>query len=280
MAKIYPDTNRFVDFYQAALDNIDLFDELQKHRDSLVLTEQTIAEFRRNRVSTLHWLIAQFKKTIDVGSPYTTSIIRTLPGYSDLTELLTAYRKKGDEVLEHLKQLIADEKKDPVAQKFLALAADAAVTKLKLTDQAIDRAHRRKLLGNPPCSPDKYSVGDEVIWELLLEHMKDDLIVVTKDHTYRDNLSLLREEYQQRTGKTLLLVTEEFSEALKAIGQVPTKELIEAEKKEQELPPFGWSNTFDAANVVQEIYRRQRNAAAAWMAAQNYPGFPPLLGPP
>jgi hypothetical protein len=30
MAKIYPDTNRFVDFYQAALDNIDVFDELQK----------------------------------------------------------------------------------------------------------------------------------------------------------------------------------------------------------------------------------------------------------
>ena len=64
--------------------------------------------------------------------------------------------------IEHLKQLSADEKKDPVAQKFLALAADAAVTKLKLTDQAIDRAHRRKLLGNPPCSPDKYSVVENV----------------------------------------------------------------------------------------------------------------------
>ena len=236
MAKIYPDTNRFVDFYQAALESIDVFDELQKYKHSLVLTEQTITEFRRNRVSTLNWLVTQFKKTIDVGVPYTTTVLRSLPGHKELTELLATYKKKGQEVLENLKQLIADEKKDPVAQKFLALAADAAVTNLKLTDQAIDKAQRRKLLGNPPCSPDKYSVGDEVIWELLLEHLSEDLIVVTKDHTFHENISLLSEEYQQRTGRKLLLVTEKFSEALKTIGQAPTQELIEAEKKEEQRP--------------------------------------------
>jgi PIN domain len=236
MAKIYPDTNRFVDFYQAALDNIDVFDQLQKYKSSLVLTEQTITEFRRNRVSTLNRLVTQFRKSIEVSSPYTTSILKASPGHKELTELLNTYKKKGQQVLEHLKQLIADEKRDPVAQKFLALAADAAVMKLKLTDQAVDKAHRRKLLGNPPSSPDKYSVGDEVIWELLLANLKEDLIVVTKDHTFHENLSLLSEEYEQRTGRKLLLVTETFSEALETIGQAPTKELIEAEKKEAERP--------------------------------------------
>jgi hypothetical protein len=282
MAKIYPDTNRFVDFYQAALDNIDVFDELQKYKGTLVLTEQTITEFRRNRVSTLNWLVTQFKKTIDVGSPYTTTVLRALPSHKELTELLAAYKKKGAEVLEHLKQLIADENKDPVAQKFLALAADAAVMNLKLTDQAIDRAHRRKLLGNPPCSPDKYSVGDEVIWELLIENMKEDLIIVTKDYTFHENLSLLTEEYQQRTGRTLLLVTEKFSEALKTIGQAPTKELIEAEKKEQEsLPPLGWlSPSMDYANnvVIQHAYRQQR-AVAALMATTPNQGWHPGMKP-
>ena len=152
MAKIYPDTNRFVDFYQAALESIDVFDQLQKHTGSLVLTEQTITEFRRNRVSTLNWLVTQLEKSIDVRSPYTTTVLRELPGHKELTELLASYKKKGQEVVGHLKQLISDEKKDPVAQKFLALTADTAVTKLRLTDGAIDRAHRRKLLGNPPCS--------------------------------------------------------------------------------------------------------------------------------
>jgi hypothetical protein len=235
MAKIYTDTNRFVDFYQAALDKIDVFDELQKYKGSLVLTEQTITEFRRNRVSTLNWLVTRFGKSLDVSAPYTTSLLKALPGHRELTELLDKCKKQGRTILEQLRQMIADEKKDPVAQKFLALAADGAVMKLKLTDEAVDKAHRRKLLGNPPSSSDKYSVGDEVIWELLLAKLKEDLIIVTKDHTFHENLSLLGEEYEQRTGRKLLLVTDKFGEALKTIGQAPTKELIEAEKKAKDI---------------------------------------------
>ena len=53
--------------------------------------------------------------------------------------------------------------------------------------------------------------------------MKDDLIVVTRDRTFHNNRSLLSEEYRRRTGKTLLLVTEKFAEALQAIGQVRRK---------------------------------------------------------
>jgi hypothetical protein len=283
MAKIYPDTDRFVDFYQAALQTIDIFDELQKHKISLVLTEQTVTEFRRNRVSTLKWLVTQFKKSIDIGSPYTTSILRALPGHKELIELLDRYKKKGNEVLEQLKHMIVDEKQDPIAQRFLALAADPAVTNLKLTNQAIERAHRRKLLGNPPCSPDKYSIGDEVNWELLIENMKDELIVVTKDHTFHENLSLLSEEYHHQTGRTLLLVTEKFSDALTRIGQSPTRELIEAEKKEQELPPLGWLDvdSYDAPNVMIRQANRRQNALYSstgsqssddgWLAATSAP---------
>jgi rRNA-processing protein FCF1 len=236
MAKIYPDTNSFIDFYQAAHENVDVFDELQKYKNSLVLTEQTVTEFRRNRVSILNQVVAQFEKSICL-RPYTTAIMKLLPGHEEFTKLLTDYKGKGKEILQHLRQLIADEKKDPVAQKFLSLAADAGVMKLKLTDQAIDKAHRRKLLGNPPRSSERYSVGDEVIWELLLDGLKEDLIVVTKDRTFHENLSLLSEEYGQRTGRKLLRVTEKFSEALKGIGQEPSRKLIETEEK---LPNFGW----------------------------------------
>jgi len=286
MAKIYPDTNRFLDFYRSADDKIDIFDELQKYTGNLVLTEQTITEFRRNRVSTLKNQATQFKERINSGGPHVTTVLQALPGHKELTESWATYTKKGKEVLKHLKQLIADEKKDPIAQKFLALAADAADPPLKLTDQAIDMAHRRKLLGNPPCSPGKYSVGDEVIWELLLGNMKEDLIVVTRDNTFHDNLSLLREEYQHRTGRTLLLVTDMFSKALKTIGQAPSKKLIEAEKKEQESwlqPGWRYSNSGDAANaVVQELYRHRKGLSAALIAAQSSPleqvgGFPPEL---
>ena len=55
MAKIYPDTNYFIDFYRVAKESFDILDELQQYKTSLVLTEQTVTEFRRNRVSTLNW---------------------------------------------------------------------------------------------------------------------------------------------------------------------------------------------------------------------------------
>ena len=32
MAKIYPDTNRFVDFYQAASEKLNVFDQLQAYK--------------------------------------------------------------------------------------------------------------------------------------------------------------------------------------------------------------------------------------------------------
>ncbi|CEF49241.1 unnamed protein product [uncultured bacterium] len=294
MAKIYPDTNRFVHFYRASEEKrLVVLDQLLMNKSSVVLTEQTVTEFRRNRVSELHKLANQFKakhfkNANDVVICPSTTLLRELPAHKELTALLVKCATKREEVVSQLEQLIAEEQKDPVAQKFLALAKDAAVTMLKLTNEAIDKAHRRKLLGNPPCSPDKYTVGDEVIWELLLENMKDDLIVVTEDRTFHENLSLLSEEYKTRTGRKLLLVTEKLSEALETIGQVPTEELIEAEKKEQQLlPPFGSMDSDDGAwhFAVQQNLARRNFSARYWQSATMpfdnevlpQPGLPPGL---
>jgi hypothetical protein len=130
MAKIYPDTNRFVDFYRTSSVKLVVLDELLKYKCSVVLTEQTITEFRRNRVSALNKLVKQFQQTNDVGNADKPALLLELPVHKELTELVFKYKKKREEVLRHLKQLMADEQKDPVAQKFLALAGDAAVTKL------------------------------------------------------------------------------------------------------------------------------------------------------
>jgi hypothetical protein len=127
--------------------------------------------------------------------------------------------------------LIADESSDPIAREVLALFADTAVQKFELDDAAIEKAHRRKLLGNPPCSPDKYTIGDEVIWELLLK-LREDLIIVTRDSTYDDHFPILRDEYKDKTGRNLLLITGKLSEAVQKIGEIPPEELLRAEEKE------------------------------------------------
>jgi hypothetical protein len=231
MAKIYVDTTRLIDFYRTVDDRIVQLDELQKFKDSLVLTEQTITEFRRNRANSLNQLSDQLKRKIEQAPA--AAIIQRF-AQKELTDLHQKYQKKGEEVLNYLKQLIEDEKKDPIAQIVLALSRDPAVTNLKLTEEAIENAHRRKLLGNPPSSPDKITIGDEVIWELLLAKLREDLIVVTGDGTYQENLPLLRDEYEQKTKSKLLLVTKRLSEAVERIGKEPTQELIETEEKEQE----------------------------------------------
>ena len=231
MTKIYIDTNWFIDFYREAQPKMNWLDDLSKEKDSLVITRQTINEFHRNRVATLKNVFNAFTNTVKVPSPHITALLRMLAGYEELESINKNYKKKSKEVLDNLLQVIEDEKKDPVAQKLFAIWDDAAVTKLEPLDELVDKAYRRKLLGTPPTSPNKKTVGDELIWELLLANMKEDLIVVTGDHTFLENKPLLQGEFSSRTGKTLILITEEFSSSLKAVGKTPSKKLIDVEKQ-------------------------------------------------
>jgi hypothetical protein len=239
MTKIYTDTNPLIDFYQAALDKIEVLDEITKHKATLVFTRQTINEFRRNRVATLIWLFAEFKKTVEVRNPYTTSILRSLPTHKELTSLLKEYKKKAAEVGDYLRRLIESEANDPIAQKLATLWSDAAVKIFETTDELVDKAFRRKLLGSPPTSPDKHTVGDELNWETLLENMTEDLIIVTRDRSFLHNEALLKAEFNFRTAKNLILITDAFSAALKAIGQTPSKKLLDAEEQFPDMP-FKW----------------------------------------
>ena len=66
--------------------------------------------------------------------------------------------------------------------------------------------------------------------------MKEDLIIVTGDRTFLENKTFLQGEFSSRTGKTLILITEDFSSALKDAGKIPSKKLINVEKQIKNLP--------------------------------------------
>ena len=259
MTKIYIDTNWFIDFYREAQPKMNWLDDLSKEKDSLVITRQTINEFHRNRVATLKNVFNAFTNTVKVPSPHITALLRMLAGYEELESINKNYKKKSKEVLDNLLQVIEDEKKDPVAQKLFAIWDDAAVTKLEPLDELVDKAYRRKLLGTPPTSPNKKTVGDELIWELLLANMKEDLIVVTGDLTFLENKALLQGEFSSKTGKTLRLITEEFSSALKAAGKTPSDKLINVEKQiaaKKNLPAdFMW-RTKGSGKHAASLYNR------------------------
>src|SRR3989304_9214476 len=231
MMKIYTETNWFLNFYRKALEDLAFLDALVKYKGTLIITRQTINEFLRNRVTTLKVVISEFKNSVDVRPPHTTALLRSLPAHEELKSITEDYKKKAKGVSDYLQQVIEDDKKDPVAQKLLALWTDPAVTILEPSDELVDKAFRRKLLGNPPTSSGKHTIRDELIWELLLANMKEDLVVVTGDRSFLDNKALLQEEFSSRTGRTLKDITEKFSSALKTAGKTPSEKLIKVEKQ-------------------------------------------------
>jgi hypothetical protein len=227
MPKLYIDTNKFVGFYESNHDSLVIFEALAESAGSLVTTEQTVSEFHRNRVNTLRWLVGKFKDSV-IFKPFTTSIMRAVPGHDELLRTADALKRPVRQVIDHLEEIIRDVAKDPVARGFASLYASPP---FPLTPELVVSAHRRKLLGNPPSSPDKHTIGDEVIWETLLANCRDDLIVVSNDRTFSDNSNLISKEFAARTSGKKLTVTETIRDGLKALGKKPSDQLIEREKQ-------------------------------------------------
>lgn len=240
MTKIYIDTNIFIDFYRASKNPISILDEIKKYSQYLITTSQTINEFHRNRILVLNKAIKDFQKSSNF-QPFCTSLIQHLPEFNDLIKVCKEAEKKSLLIINKLE----DAKKrelDSIAVKFDAMFLHPTTIEIPLSDQLIKKAHQRKLLGNPPTSNDKITIGDEIIWEALLSGVTEDLIIVTLDQTYRDNFEFLRTEFEKKNNKELLLITDKITDALKKVGEVPPPLLVEEENKieeEEKCPKCG-----------------------------------------
>ena len=177
---------------------------LYENKKYLITTEQSINEFSRNRYTILNESLESFKKgtNIDKGS---STFLRSLKGYKKYEDSLKKFREQRQAVIEEIQGKIEFTQKDDIYFKFKGLWSSKNI--IKATNEIIDAANRRKISGNPPTS-DKYTCGDEIIWESLLEYEavnKEDLIIVSKDKTFIQNREFLSEEYLQKTGRPLFL---------------------------------------------------------------------------
>ena len=161
MTSIYIDTNVFLDFYQSATDRMGIFRELMARVDCIVVPEQTVMEFRRNRAKRLLQLADQVEKSATVNI-HTTSVVRELPDFKKWIEARDSVRLHAKKISDQLRKWSHDESSDPVYQEFVKLYVHG--TTMSTPHDAIPKAQKRKLLGAPPTSPDKHTIGDEVIW--------------------------------------------------------------------------------------------------------------------
>ncbi len=214
MAHVYIDTNVFLDFYQSATDRLEVFRALSARASAIVLPEQTRREFRRNRVARLSALAANAERSMQF-QLFTTAAIRALPEFQAWQGQRDAAKAAAASVVGTIRRWMSNEQSDIVLQEFAKI--EAAALHLASQDAAISKAQRRKLLGEPPTSPDKHTIGDELIWETLLDGCPGNVIIVSRDKTFLDNQALLKDEFQQGGQRKLLLVTERLRDALEAL---------------------------------------------------------------
>ena len=232
MFKVFIDTSIFLRLYQTNQDNLNnIFEDISKLKDSLVFVDQVSDEFLRNRDKIFSELIKNVgdKKIL---KPHVTSFIRSLDEFSELIKARDALNTKHQKLIEKLKKIKDDLDADTLFTKFYELYNDSALTIYERTDDIIDRAHKRMLIGNPPIDMKKNTIGDQIIWETLISNLEDDLIFITSDNTYEKHISFLKNEYKNIVHKELI-VDNKVSFALSKIREKPSHELIYFEKSDK-----------------------------------------------
>lgn len=177
---------------------------LYQNKKYFITMEQSINEFSRNRHKILNETLDSFKNQTNIDKGAST-FLRSLTSFKKYDDALKKFWEQSNYIIEEIQDKIANPQKDDIFSKFKKLCKPDNI--ILSSSEIIDSASRRKFAGNPPTS-DKYTCGDEIIWESLLsyeiEH-KEDLIVVSKDKTFANNSEFLCDEYNSKTGKVLTI---------------------------------------------------------------------------
>lgn len=243
MIKIFVDTNKFLDFYRYKEENKEILDKLASS-NNLVLTEQVIREFKRNRISEIRGLLEK----VEAKEKQITNNMCNLEPVGIFTETITALNKKNTKQIQVIKEsfkpledeitsMIDDDKNDVVFTAFNKIIQNPNTIIINDNDAAYNSAIKRNNLGGVPRSDKNgyksLTICDEYIWETLLLESNYDILFVTRDDTYLNNAKILSEEYKAKTEKTIKFV-EYVSIALSELGEEISEEAIKKEQKEQE----------------------------------------------
>ncbi len=230
MTAVCVDTNLFLEIYESYEDPGEIFADIGALREHLVFPDIILDEFLRNRSRILDRIADEVRRreTDEVRLP---SIIQENPNVAALQRAGEEYNRAVGALYDDIERMVADPAADPVARAFADLSGNSAVRVLRRNDELVTRAHRRKLLGNPPKSTGTDTIGDELIWETLLSNLEEDLIFVTRDRTYRYHTAYLAREYRERTGGTLA-ITDRISDALAVVGRPSSQALARFEGRE------------------------------------------------
>lgn len=219
MYKIFIDTNIILNFYR--INNKDsinaILGAIKKYKKYFISTKQSQDEFLRNRDRTMKDFIEELKK--QNYKAHSNSVIATLDTYNEYYDSIIKANKSTRNIIDEMTKLIENPEIDSIYKIYLDLSKIA----YDRTNDIIEKAKRRKIIGNPPTSR-KDTCGDEIIWETLLEYCNENLIIISKDSTFNDNYNFLKDEFYRIKNKKLKVV-DSITKAIELNNENPPKEL-------------------------------------------------------
>lgn len=250
MTKLFVDTNIYLDFYRSANDRLSLFEELKKLGNTLIISEQGYKEFQRNRAMQLTKLASEIERTTSI-SIYSTAMIQDMAEYKEASQLQSKIREIGKGLKKRIEVML--DGSDPVLEAYKDLIQISTFIETK--EELIAKAKVRKILGNPPTSPDRHSIGDELLWEEIINCCDENLVIVSKDKTFTENKKVLMDEFSNVHPQKNLAIVKTVSEALKILGK--SSDRLEATEAEM---IFNTKILSKIADVIMEITIRKSSS--------------------
>ncbi len=181
--QLFIDTNILLSFYSLNQDDLaeldKIIDAIEKQQITLLLTDQIINEFYRNREQRIDGAIKSFRtQTFNAQFP---QLCEDYPEIDTLREALKhheqAHAALTTRILVDIKAKTL--KADRIIQSLFSLGKQ-----LTPDSNTIDKAKLRMSVGNPPGKNN--SLGDAINWESLLEQTQTgkDLYFITGDKDY------------------------------------------------------------------------------------------------
>lgn len=246
-ALIFIDTNILLDFYRIRKSNVSMkyLEEIEKHKDIIITTNQVEMEYKKNRQSAILEAITEVKKlnNQNLNVPAIISDSKPVEMINKSKIIIDQQQKKLKERIEKI--LKNPHRNDPVFKSLQKVFNHKSPINLnrdnKIRFKIRNLAKKRFLLGHPPRKKADNSIGDAVNWEWIIrcaEESGKHIILVTRDTDFGsiyDGESYLNDwlsqEFKQRVSrKRKLILTDKLSTAFKAVQIPVSKEMIEEER--------------------------------------------------
>lgn len=241
-AKIVLDSNIFLNYLWLTETEFKTFMQIiESHTDEIIFTEQSIDELYRNLPSNFDK--NKENKLSKMGTGLDPSKLKFIT-------------KEDKKILSDVKNIINKNQQANIDAydknyKLLKVFLDNNLNKytiIQRTNDIVDRAIKRKFIGNPPWS-DKQTVGDEIIWESLLALGKTDIIIVTGDNGFIKNKEFLIKEYNRKTTLNLIDIYDELDLTVALETIKPDENHIVAKLKDIEDNEKSWLNEKFYSNI-------------------------------